>query len=396
MKITCVEAAPLGVPLDEPLHWGSMVVTSKGGILVRVHTDEGLIGIGEAGFSSEYFSTVGPVINERLAPLLIGEDPTRVQELWQKMHAATHMWGRRGVETYALSGVDIALWDLLGKVAGQPIYKLLGAAKDKARAYFAPSLKGPEEIVPEAVGAVESGYTALKLRVGMGLATDEQIVRRVRESVGDGVDLMVDANMAYDRREALKMARVFEELRVVWLEEPIMSKSLSQYAAEHRWLAERVGELRLAGGESLFTRYEYIDLFEPRVFDVIQPDCVSVGGISEAKKVADMASAWNVECVPHIACSSGTGIGLAAGLQLILASPNAPLVEYDAYGGPGWEGLLEDPVRLQNGHVSAPEGPGLGVELAPDALERYRLDGYGTTNGLAGRRPGAISEGGGG
>jgi L-alanine-DL-glutamate epimerase-like enolase superfamily enzyme len=349
-----------------------MEVNVKGGIIVQISTDEGLIGIGEAGFSAEYFSTVGPIINERLAPLLIGEDPTMINKLWERMFNATHMWGRRGVETYALSGVDIALWDLLGKISNQPIYKLLGAAKSKVRAYFAPSLKGPEEIVEECLQAVKDGYTALKLRVGLGLETDEAIVSGVRKAVGDKVDLMVDANMAYDRRTAYKMALVFKELGVEWLEEPIKSKSLSQYIQEHRWLSDRV-DIKLSGGESLLSRYEYIGLFEPRAFDVIQPDCVSVGGISEAKRVADMASAWNIACVPHIACSSGIGVGLAAGLQLILSCSNAPLIEYDAYGGPGWDGLLKKPIQLVDGYVSAPEGPGLGIELADDAEEKYGL-----------------------
>lgn len=364
----------MGVKLDRPLRWGAMSVNSKGGVIVRVSTDEGLVGLGEAGFSVEYFSTVGPVVNKRLAPLLIGQDPLRIGNLWERMYEATHMWGRRGIETYALSGVDIALWDLLGKVTGAPIYRLLGTSKETVRAYFAPSLKGPEEIAAESVEAVEAGYTALKLRVGLGLETDEKIVSGVRDAVGEEVELLVDANMAYDRRTALRMARIFEELGVVWFEEPIMSRSLSQYISEHRWLAERVERLRIAGGESLFTRYEYVDLLEPRVFDILQPDCVSVGGISEAKRVADMASAWNIMCVPHIASSSGTGIGLAAGLQLILACANAPLIEFDAYGGPGWEGLLEEPIQLKEGYVSAPDQPGLGIELVPDALERYRLD----------------------
>lgn len=374
MKITSVEAIPLGVELDQPLRWGAMSVNSKGGVIVRVFTDEGLVGLGEAGFSAEYFSTVGPVVNERLAPLLVGEDPLRIDYLWERMYEATHMWGRRGMETYALSGVDIALWDIMGKVTGQPIHRLFGTNKERVRAYSAPSLKGPKEIVAESVEAVEAGYTAIKLRVGLGLDTDEKIVASVREAVGEEVELLVDANMAYDRRTALRMARIFEELGVVWFEEPIKSKSLSQYISEHRWLAERVERMRIAGGESLFTRYEYIDLLEPRVFDILQPDCVSVGGISEAKRVADMASSRNITCVPHIASSSGTGIGLAAGLQLILACANAPLIEFDAYGGPGWEGMLEEPIQLKEGYVSAPNKPGLGVELASDALERYRLD----------------------
>ncbi|GIJ30317.1 D-galactarolactone cycloisomerase [Micromonospora qiuiae] len=372
MKIVRVEAFPLGIRLEEPLRWGAMVVHSKGGIVVEVETDEGLVGLGEAGFSAEYFPTVGPIINQQLAPLLIGRDPLDLAGLWELMYRATHLWGRRGVETYAISGIDIALWDLLGKVTDQPLHRLLGSAKQEVRAYYAPSLKSPERMVPEARRAVEAGFTAIKLRVGLGVEVDQRIVADVRAAVGPAIDLMVDANMAYDRRTALRMAAQFEDLGVSWLEEPIRTNSLTQYIDEHTWLAERVG-IRLAGGESLLTRFEYLDALTRHTFDVLQPDCTTVGGISEAKRVADMASGWNIECVPHIGCSSGTGIGLAAGLHLILACTNSPLVEYDAYGGPGWDGLLQEPITAVGGVVNAPTGPGLGVALAPDARDRFAL-----------------------
>jgi len=372
MKITDVQATPLASPLEEKLRWGAMVVGVKGGIVVRVETDEGLFGIGEAGFSAEYFSTVGPIINNQLAPMLVGQDPRNIAGLWQQMLEATHMWGRRGIETYALSGVDIALWDLLGKISNQPVYRLLGAAKSRVRAYFAPSLKPTDEVVEECERAVADSYTAMKLRGTPDLATTVDLVARVRAAVGDGVDIAVDANMSYDRRGALALARELERLDVLWLEEPILSRSLTQYTDDHTWLSDRVS-LKLSGGESLLTRFEYIDLLTRRTFDILQPDCTSVGGISEAKRVADMASTWNIECVPHIACSSGTGIALAAGLHLILACSNTPLIEVDAYGGPGWDGMLVDPLVAKEGYVEASEAPGLGVELAPDAYERFAV-----------------------
>lgn len=373
MKITSVRALPVAIPLDEPLRWGAMSVGVKGGVLVVVTTDEGVVGYGEAGFSAEYFSTVGPIVNDQLGPMLVGRDPLDIGGLWQEMFEATHMWGRRGIETYAVSGIDIALWDILGKIAGLPVYRLLGAVSSRARAYFAPSLKATVDVVAEARNAAADGFTAIKLRLGKDVAEAARLVAGVREAVGDGVDLMVDANMAYDRRTAVTVARMLEEYGVRWLEEPIMSRSLSQYIDDHTWLSDRVS-LKLAGGESLLTRFEYIELLERRTFDVLQPDCVSVGGISEAKRVADMASAWNIECVPHIACSSGTGIGLAAGLHVILACANAPLIEFDAYRGLGWEGFLTQPLEVVNGYVEALDAPGLGIVLAPDAIERFGLD----------------------
>jgi D-galactarolactone cycloisomerase len=369
MKITSIEARPLASPLQERLRWGAMTVGVKGGIVVRIRTDEGLEGIGEAGFSAEFFPTVGPVIHQ-LAPLILGEDPRDIGALWQRMFDATHMWGRRGVETYALSGIDIALWDLMGKITGQPVYRLLGGCKSRVRAYLAPSLKADEETIAECVQAVADGATAVKLRLGPEATAGVRLVSGVREAVGDRLELMVDANMAFDRRTALEVARELERLDVSWFEEPILSRSLSQYVEDHSWLADRVS-MRLSGGESLFTRYEYLELLERRTFDVLQPDCTGVGGISEAKRVADMASAWNLTCVPHIASSSGTGIALAAGLHLILACQNAPLIEFDPYGGPGWDGLLVEPLAVRNGWVEAPDAPGLGVELTPDAFERF-------------------------
>lgn len=371
MKITGVRATPLGSPLVEELRWGAMSVHIKGGVIVTVTTDEGMTGIGEAGFSAEYFPTVGPIINDQLGPMLVGQDPGKIGSLWQQMLEATHMWGRRGIETYALSGIDIALWDLLGKASGQPVHRLLGSSKDRVRAYFAPSLKPTEEVVDECSRALADGFTAMKLRATADLGETVDLVARVRSAVGDA-QVMVDANMLYDRRGALVLARELEQLGVSWLEEPILARSLTQYVDDHSWLADRV-TLPLAGGESLLTRFEYIDLLERRTFDVLQPDCTSVGGISEAKRVADLASTWNIQCVPHIACSSGTGVALAAGLHMILACENTPLIEVDAYGGPGWDGLLTEPLVVKDGYVEAFDTPGLGVELTPEAYSRFAV-----------------------
>ncbi|WP_085894336.1 MULTISPECIES: mandelate racemase/muconate lactonizing enzyme family protein [unclassified Nocardioides] len=372
MKIETVKAYPVGLPLAEDLRWGAMSVSTKGGIVVEVVTSDGLVGIGEAGFSAEYFSTVGPIVNQQLGPMIVGRDPRDVSSLWHDMMRATHMWGRRGIETYALSGIDMALWDLLGKITGQPVHRLLGTYKPSVRAYFAPSLKAPAKAVAEAAAAARDGYTAIKLRVDGDLDAAVHVVGSVRDAVGAGVDLMVDANMAYDRRGALALAKELQPLQVSWLEEPIMSRSLSQYVAGHAWLADRV-DIPLAGGESLLTRYEYVDLMGELPFDVIQPDAASVGGISELKRVADMASAWNLQCVPHIGCSSGTGIGLAAGLQVILSCENAPLIEVDAYGGLGWEGFLENPPVVENGWLWATDAVGIGVTIADRAAERFGI-----------------------
>ena len=376
MRITEVTATPLASPLDEELRWGAMTVRTKGGIIVRIVTDEGYEGLGEAGFSAEYFPTVGPVINQQLAPILLGKDPRDASALWQQMLDATHMWGRRGIETYAVSGVDIALWDLLGKISNQPLYRLLGAAKSRARAYFGGA-------VAEA-GGTDCGRS--RAGAPRRLHGDQAAGNPGRHR--DGKPGQSGAGCGRIRHGA-------DGRREYVLRSPGCPPAGAGPGATWRQLAGRADPVpqpqpvrrgphlagaasvahRLAGGESLFTRFEYINLVARRTFDVLQPDCTSVGGISEAKRVADLASAWNIECVPHIACSSGTGISLAVGLHLILACQNAPLVEVDAYGGTGWDGLLTAPLSARDGYLEATEAPGLGVELAPGALEKFAVGG---------------------
>jgi L-alanine-DL-glutamate epimerase-like enolase superfamily enzyme len=372
MKITDVVATPISMKLKEPRWWGTMASPSIGCIIVEVKTDEGIIGLGEAGFSSMYWPSVGPIIAQTLKPLVLGEDPLLIEHLFTKMHRTTHGWGRRGFQTYAVSGIEIALWDILGKVSGLPVWRLLGGFQQSIPAYWAPCLKPAKVIAKEAEGAVKAGFQAIKLRVGLGLEEDLKIVKSVRRAVGEKVALMVDANMAYDYRTAVAMAEQFLELGVRWLEEPIATHSLTQYIEEHARLNEAT-DMPLAGGESLFTRWEFVEVLHQRAFDVVQPDAVSVGGIGETKKIAAMASSYNIPCVPHIACSSVAGIGFAANLHIIGSLDNALYVEYDAYESPIREELFQEPIKAEKGIVRMPEKPGLGLELNRKALPKYAM-----------------------
>lgn len=172
MKITDVETIPVGMELKEPLRWGTMETNAVGSVLVLIHTDDGITGCGEAGFSVDFFAQVKTVIDIYLKPLLIGQDPLNIGSLWKKMFDTTHKWGRRGIETYALSGVEIALYDILGKATGKPVFRLLGAHKTQVPAYWAPSLKKAEVIAEECKQAVAQGFKAIKLRAGLGAQED--------------------------------------------------------------------------------------------------------------------------------------------------------------------------------------------------------------------------------
>jgi L-alanine-DL-glutamate epimerase-like enolase superfamily enzyme len=372
MKITDITTLAVGMPLKEPLGWGTNWIHTRGAVLVQVHTDEGITGLGEAGFSSGFYDRLQPVIQNVLKPLLIGQNPLDVGALWQKMFQATHTWGRRGMETYALSGVDIALWDILGKVVGQPVFRLLGAHRTQVPAYSAPSLKPASVVARESEKAASQGFQAIKLRAGLGLDEDLKIVRAARKAAGDKVVLTIDPNMAYDLPTAIQMARKFEEFNLKWVEEPILSKSLTQYLDFHSRLAATV-TISVSGGESLCTRFEFQEVFPRKAFAIVQPDATGVGGISECYKVGVMASAWNVPCVPHIACSSVAGIGMAANLHVICALDNSLYIEYDAYDSAIRDQLFVEPIKAVNGIVTAPERPGLGLELDPRAVKRYRL-----------------------
>ncbi|MEM3384235.1 MAG: mandelate racemase/muconate lactonizing enzyme family protein [Nitrososphaeria archaeon] len=371
MKIVNIEVIPVLCKLDEPLKWGDMVVNVKGSTLIRVLTDNGIVGVGEAGFSAIY----APWINihiERLKPLVIGQDPFYVEKIWEEIFSATHMWGRRGMETYAISGIEIALWDIIGKACNRPVYKLLGGFKDKVRCYAAPSLKEPKIIKKECEKFVEEGFTAIKLRTGLGFDEDLAIVKSVRAVVGKDVELMVDANMAYDHNKAIEMSKRLLRYDVSFFEEPVRARSPEEYVREMLRLKKKI-EIPLAGGECLFTRYEFGELISKQAVDIVQPDATSVGGLLECKKIGVMASVWGLKCIPHIACSSIPAFGLAANLHVICSLPNSPLIEYDPYDNPLRREIVKGQLYAERGFLKAPVTQGLGLELKEQVLKKYAV-----------------------
>jgi len=373
VRIVSVECIPVGWPVEGELRWGQMAVRRKGAPLIRVTTDEGAQGIGEAGFSIEFFRSVSVIVEGILAPALLGENPLDVERLWRKMVGLTHLWGRRGMETYAVSGVEIALWDIVGKVAGMPIHRLLGTYQESVPAYAAPSLRPPGEVGRDCEAILRRGFRAVKLRTGLGPEIDVEIVRTARRTVGDGVGLMVDGNSAYDLATAVRLVPRFAECGIEFLEEPLKTGSLAAYVHDHRELAGKIS-IPLAGGECLFTHWEFAELVGSRAFAVLQPDCTGSGGIGVVKKIGAMADAAGLRCIPHIACSSGTGVGFAAALQVIASLPNCSWIEYDAYEDPVGARLLRDGFPLVDGKVRVPMRPGLGVEIDEGRLKTLRLD----------------------
>ena len=359
MKITDIRVVPVGIHLDETLRWGSFQVSIKGGVLVFIDTDEGITGIGEAGTTVHLYARLKPVL-EYLKPCLIGKDPTRIEELWHDMYKTVNVVSIRGLETYAMSGIDIALWDILGKFCGMPVYKLLGAYQDKVKAYWAPSLKPAKVVERECKEALKLGFKAAKIRVGISKTEDLNIVKTARKVLGEDAVLMVDANMAYDLTDAVEMAKRFEEYSIYWLEEPVLGRGASNYADLHERMQAAVN-VRLAGGESIMTKYDFNELICRRVFDVVQPDCAKVGGITECRKIGTMAESHGLDCVPHIGCGSFGAVNLAANMQVICSLSNSPFVEFDAYDNPIRTDAVRPRFTLKDGFLEIPQGPGIGI-----------------------------------
>jgi len=370
VKITDVEAIHLSLAERMAIADGT-----QDALVVRVHTDAGIAGIGEVDSSPHVVKAVieAPMSHSLcygLREVLIGEDPLDIERLWEKMYRASIFYGRRGAAVQAMSGIDIALWDIAGKAAGKPIYKLLGGSyREKIRAYgstlFADT---PEGMAKSVARHREQGFTAVKFGWGVfgrDPKQDERLVAAARREAGEETDILVDAGLAFNAATAVRTARMLESYNVFWFEEPLPPDDYDGYAR----LADAV-DIPIAAGEEESTRYGFADLMDRGRVDVVQPDVTRAGGITEARHIAAMAHMRNLPCVPH---AWSTGIIVAASLQLIAAIPNALFLEYCTAQSPlRWE-LVDEQFPLRNGCVAIPDKPGLGVELNEEIIRRYRV-----------------------
>src|SRR5450631_736844 len=292
-----------------------------GWVLVEIFTDAGLVGLGNAALSPLVTKSC---IDTYLKPLLIGADPWDIEFLWQQMYRRTMAFGRKGVGMVAISAVDIALWDILGKSAKQPVYRLLGGRTKPRIPVYASRLYSVEldELAAEAKRYKDEGYKAMKLRFGWGpvdgaagMQRNLNLVRAVREAVGDGVDIMADAYMGWNLDYAKRMLPLLEPFHLRWLEEAVIPDDIHGYAE-----LKSYGRVPIAGGEHEFTLYGFRELLEARAVDYIQFDTNRVGGISQARKIAALAEAYSVPVIPHA--------GQMHNFHVVMASLNSPMAEY--------------------------------------------------------------------
>jgi D-galactarolactone cycloisomerase len=359
MHITDVHTHLLAIPRrQDGLTSSWMADGLRHQILVTVETDAGITGYGEAfGYGVPHATTA--VINQVLKPLLIGADATQIAALQDQMYRQTHLFGRYGITTFAISGIDIALWDIAAKSAGMPLYRLFGGASSGTIPAYASLVRYPE---PEQVRtvterALQDGYSAIKLH-----QLDGESLRNAREVAGEDVLLMMDINCAWTPEQALDMAQRFAPEALYWLEEPLWPPEDFEGLAR---LAHLSGT-PLATGENACTVYQFRQLLEAGAATFIQPSVTKVGGISEWRKIAALAETYNVTIAPH---SPYFGPGLLATAHLVAATPHATWLEY-LYVTPE-SSVFKDFPRLQEGVFPLPQGPGLGLEIDPEVLSRY-------------------------
>lgn len=332
-------------------------------VLVEVETDDGLIGYGEA-IARRGAPMTRAAVESLLGPALTGEDPRNIEGLWVKMMDLLRRWGHtRGTVVEAISGVDIALWDLCGKAEGSSIASLLHGSGRREVPCYASSvyMADIDTMVREAAEQAEKGFTAIKIKIGRsadasGIAADLTAVAEIRRAVGESVELMVDANGAYDAATAIRVARQLERENIAWLEEPVPPDDREGYARVHAMTA-----VPLASGETEFSLFAFRELIERRLIDVVQPDAARCGGITGMRHVATLAYAHNLALAPHTGFSGG--ISQLAALQAAAAAPTLATFEYMFIDNPVRE-LFQEPYPFPHGScLPVPEGPGLGIAV---------------------------------
>ena len=388
MKIVDIRTIPLSYRCDPPYGSAGGMQARRGALLVEIKTDGRVTGVGEAGVGG---GATASVIEKVLRPMLIGEDPLLIEGLWQKMFARTRQFGRRGVVMNAISGIDIALWDIAGKVAKLPLYRLLGGCRDRVEAYasggFYQEGKSIDDLAGEAEGYRARGFKGMKMKVGRNPSTqthlrhlvdhaelcevepEEDIARvaAVRRALGPRAQLMVDVNCAWSPSFAIEMGRAFEPHKLYWIEEPVATDDIAGSAMVADALATPIAgyetEIGLDGFRELITR---------GAVDIVQPDLAWSGGFSECRRIAAVAQAHHRIVAPHAFASA---VLLAASLHFIASIPNGLVLEFDQNPNGLRDELLTEPIRVEgDGMIRLPEHPGLGIELDPTAIERYRSE----------------------
>ena len=361
MKITRIDTALYRFPPDRKIVDAIQQMESMEIITATLHTDEGISGLGLTYTIGRAGRATKRLLDDDVAPLILGEDAADIERLWEKMWWALHWVGRQGLFSLAQSAVDIALWDLKAKRAQQPLFKFLGASRSRIPCYDTDGgwlHHTEDQLVDNSRRRLEEGFFGVKIKVGKEKRSEDVArLRAVRKAIGDDMKLMVDANLHWTAWEAIARARLFEEFGIFWLEEPIEADDI----AGHRRLCSST-PIPIAVGENLYNRYAFKEYLARDAASILQPDVARVGGVTEWLRVANTAHSFNTVVVPHFL--------MELHVHLVCAVPNAILLEHF----PFLDRFVEEPVRVEEGYAYPTQSPGHGVRFTPQAAEEHCVE----------------------
>lgn len=376
MKIIDVYTHLLDYPLETAFESASMRFTRRQHVLVEIVCDDGTAGWGEC---------LGPArpnaaVVKAYAAHLIGRNPLETEVLWQELYNLLRDQGQRGLTMTALSGIDVALWDIKGRHFGVPVSVLLGGrVRESVEAYATGSFRrdGVDRVADnatECAAHAAAGFHAVKIKIGFDLEADLAVIRAVRDAIGKDTRLMVDANHGYTMREAIELGNRAAEFGIDWFEEPVIPEQLDAYRT-----VRASQPIPVAGGETWHGRFGFLEPLGTGCIDIAQPDLCGTGGFTEMRRVADMAALHGVRLVPHV---WGTAVQIAASLQFVAAllpdpprrDPIAPIFEFDRTHNPFRQAIVTRPIEHENGTIAIPNGPGLGIEINRDALAEFAME----------------------
>lgn len=391
MKITDVVVKKLFYPVDPPIADGVHFCSGRSLVLVEIHTSAGISGMGESAIPGAPMDVTEAIILKELRPVLLGEDPFRVEYLWQKMAVRAQQHGHGGMLYMAIGGLDIALYDIIGKAVKLPLYKLLGGCRETVRAYasagFYRAGKSPAMLAEECRRFVEQGFQCIKIKFGrsweytaspihimphpeyaiVSMAEDLERVRLVRQAIGDHIHLAIDVNTAWTPFEAIQMGRKLEEYKIFWLEEPVAVDDIEGSVRVAQAL-----DIPVCGYETCTSLEQFRERIVRGAMDIVSPSISWCGGITEARRIAAFAHAYHLPVSTH---GFGSGLTFAVNLHFLAGIPNGSLMEFEQNENPlRTEIFNEACVLSSNGSIQVPDRPGLGFTLKKSVIERYRVN----------------------
>jgi len=389
MKITKITSHVLEYALPEELGYSQQYYAKRTAHLVEVQTDEGVTGWGECFGPGNIALANKGIVEKVIQPMVLGHDALDRDVIWHKVYNLLRDHGQKGMPLQSLSGVDIALWDIAGKVSGLPIHKLIGGAhRDRVAVYGYGMMLRREDaaalaarFVDEAAAIKGMGFAATKMKLGLGPKDDVKLAEAVRKGIGEDFPFMADANHCYTTSDAFYVGRALDELDAYWFEEPVAPEDYDGYRELRAGL-----KVNISGGEAEFNRWGWRALLESRALDIAQPEVCALGGISEYLRVLALCHAHFTPVINHV---WGSAVAVATNLQLLAAMPplpgglhpREPMLEFDTTDNKFRDELLIEPLDIQGqvarsgGFAAIPKGPGLGVEPDRDFIATYSVDG---------------------